>query len=212
MAGTYNRKDHYYQRAKDEGLRSRASFKLKELDQRFGLIKRGFKILDLGAWPGGWLQVAGPAVGEHGRVIGIDLVEIEPLGLEQVVCITGDARDPVIQQRAREAAGGDFDLVVSDMSPKLSGIADVDRWAAVGLAELALAVAQQMLRPGGSFVVKVFKSNETEAFVKMARPLFNKLVRAELRSTRASSSEFYVVGFGLKKVEIAAPPEGEQPS
>ena len=199
MSGTYERKDHLYNRAKEEGFRSRAAYKLEELDQKYGLLKPSYKVLDLGAWPGGWLQVASKRVGPDGLVIGVDLVEIEDLGFANIKVIKGDLREEATLDRIVEMNPNSFDLVVSDMSPKLSGIPEVDRIAAVALAELALFFAQRFLATGGNLVIKVFKGNETEAFVKTSRSLFNKVARCELKSTRKSSNEFYLVNLGLKR-------------
>lgn len=195
MSGSYDRKDHYYNLAKEQGFRSRAAFKLKELNTKYKLIRPGYKVVDLGAWPGGWMQVAAKAVGSRGLVVGIDLVEIEDFGENSVRCITGDVREDSVIQQAKDFAPDGFDLVLSDMSPKLSGIKEVDRYGAVGCAELALWASQQLLRPGGTIVIKVFKSNETEQFIKELRKSFSKVVRSELDSTRKTSNEFYVIGF-----------------
>lgn len=199
MSPRYDRKDHLYQRAKEEGLQSRAAYKLVELDKRYGLLKPGFKVLDLGAWPGGWMQIASRKVGADGLVVGIDLVPIDQVQGENVFAITGDVRDEEHLAVARDRAGGRFDLVLSDMSPKLTGIKEVDQAATVGVAELALWVCESMLRERGNFVVKVFKGNDTEVFIRSARPLFEKVVRSELKSTRKTSNEFYVVGLGYKR-------------
>jgi 23S rRNA (uridine2552-2'-O)-methyltransferase len=197
----YNRKDSLYRQAKSEGYRSRAAYKLKELDSRFGLLKRGSKVLDLGAWPGGWLQVAAERVGNSGLVVGVDLVEIEEIKHDNVRLIQGDVREEHTLERLSEAAGGRYDLVISDMAPKLTGIRAVDEIASVGLAELALFAAQRLLRPGGIFAAKVFKGNEIERFVKSTRPMFNKFSRVKLKSTRKTSNECYVIGFGLRDIE-----------
>jgi 23S rRNA (uridine2552-2'-O)-methyltransferase len=195
MSSDYNRKDHLYQKAKDEGYRSRAAYKLKEIQATYKIIQNGSRVLDVGAWPGGWTQVALEFVGPQGSVTAIDLAATDPIDDPRAHIIQGDARDldtllpdPAIR----------FDCVISDMSPKLTGIREADQAATVGCAELALYVATQFLKKGGSFVVKVFKGGEVEGFVKSARPMFNKLVRSELQSTRNSSNEFYVIGLGFK--------------
>jgi len=199
MSGNYNRKDHLYQKAKEQGYRSRASFKLLELNKKYSLVKRGSRILDLGAWPGGWLQAASEHMGETGIAVGIDLVEIERFNDPRILELQGDVRDEEVVQKAISFAGGLFDVVVSDMSPKLTGIPEVDRTATVGLNELALWVCKTTLVKGGAFVTKVFKGNETEEFVRAARPSFDKVVRTELDATRKTSQEFYVVGMGYKQ-------------
>lgn len=199
MSSKYNRKDHLYQKAKDEGYRSRAAYKLLEIQKSYGLIRSGDKVLDVGAWPGGWCQVALEIVGRSGEVVGIDLVELDPIDDPRFRSITGDARD--IEELY---PGGEpiFDSVISDMSPKLTGIKEADQAGTVACAELALWVATKVLKENGSFVVKVFKGGQVEGFVKTARPLFNKLVRTELKSTRNTSNEFYILGLGFKRAAL----------
>lgn len=201
MPGKYNRQDALYQKAKDSGYRSRAAYKLLELDEKHRLIKQGSKILDLGCWPGGWLQVAAGKTGPKGLVVGIDLKPVEKLPQGNVVTLVGDAGEGDKIEELRQAAGGYFDVVLSDMSPKLCGVPEVDSCAAAACGELALRAACQLLRTGGSAVIKVFKNSEVETFVKTARPLFNKLIRSELEASRKTSNEFYLIGLGFKKVE-----------
>lgn len=192
----YNRKDHLYQKAKDEGYRSRAAYKLIEVQDAYKIIKSGDHVLDVGAWPGGWTQIALNYVGPAGSVTAIDLQALEPIDDPRCKLIAGDARDLTEILGSSEPS---FDVVVSDMSAKLTGIKEADQAAAVGCAELALYVAQQNLKKGGNFLVKVFKGGDVEGFVKSARPMFNKLVRSELKSTRNTSNEFYVIGLGFKR-------------
>lgn len=198
MPGNYDRKDYLHQRAKEEGYRSRAAYKLIELNKKYRFLLPGNKVLDLGCWPGGWMQVASAAVGERGRVVGVDLVEPEPLNLGNATFIQGDMLDSETVQKAISAAGGSFDVVLSDMSPKLSGIPEVDRNGVVHLAQAALEVARSTLSRKGTFVAKLFKGNETEQFVKSVRPLFNKVLRCELDATRKSSNEYYLIAFAPK--------------
>jgi 23S rRNA (uridine2552-2'-O)-methyltransferase len=195
---SYDRKDHFYSKAKTEGRRSRAYFKLKELNSKYHFIRSGNRLLDLGAWPGGWLEYSVSAVGGRGLVVGIDLVEIEPFNKPNIKLITGDIRDDSSLDALRDCSADGFDVIVSDMSPKLTGVKAVDRVGAVGLAEMALWVCEQMLRPGGHFAVKVFKGNETEEFVKTLRSMFNKVIRDEPVSSRKTSTEFYLIGIGFK--------------
>ena len=198
MPGKYNRKDHFYNKAKEAGYRSRAAYKLVELQKKYKLLKSGAKVLDLGCWPGGWLQVASQTVGPNGVVVGIDLVEADSLKDRNVRIIRGDAGDSSAIASCIEAAGSVFDIIISDMSPKLSGIAEVDQSGIVACGELALNAALECLRPGGALVMKVFKGEETNAFVKKVERHFQKVTRCELDATRQTSNEFYVLATGLK--------------
>jgi 23S rRNA (uridine2552-2'-O)-methyltransferase len=195
----YDRKDEFYERAKSEGYRSRAAYKLKELSSEYKLLGSGYAVLDLGAWPGSWMQVALERVGDRGIVAGIDLKTIEPFGPQNAHIFTGDVGDEAILAQIKLLAPAGFDLVLSDMSPHLTGIKEADRAGMEGCAELALWVAQKYLKVGGNFVVKLFKSHEADQFVKTTRPLFNTLKRSELDSTRKSSNEYYMIGLGFKK-------------
>ncbi len=197
--GQYERKDHLYHKAKEEGFRSRASYKLMELDKRFRLLYPGCRVLDLGAWPGGWIDVALKRVGSTGKVVGIDLVELDGFSTERVKLIVGDASDESILDQALASVGGSFDLVLSDMSPKLTGIKVADHAAAIGCSEIAFAAACRTLRAKANFATKVFKSNEAQEFYKTIKPYFEEIKRCELEATRKSSNEFYLVCFGFKK-------------
>jgi 23S rRNA (uridine2552-2'-O)-methyltransferase len=198
MASQYKRKDHFYLRAKEEGFASRAAYKLQELQKRHRLIKRRYRVLDLGAWPGGWTEVAAGLVGEAGLVVAVDLAQLNMADYPQVHCLRGDAGDEAAISHAADLVGGSFDVVLSDMSPKLTGIREVDDLATTDCAQTALCAAQMVLKSGGGFVAKLFKCQQAEQFVKSARPLFNRLVRNELSSSRQSSNEFYVVGIGFR--------------
>ncbi len=199
----YDRKDRFYQQAKADGYRSRAAFKLKELDSKYKLLKGRQRIIDLGAWPGGWLQVADQLLEGDGKIVGIDLVKIDPLS-QRVLCIQGDVRDQRHLDAALAFAGGKFQAVLSDMSPKLTGISEVDRAAGEACLELAFDAAQKLLENGGNFVCKVFKSPETDQFVKKIRGMFNRSAREELDSTRKTSNESYVLGIGYRAPANAA--------
>jgi len=122
----YERKDTFYKKAKREGYRARSAYKLIELNREFRLFRPGMRVVDLGAWPGGWVQVAAALVGQTGKVVGIDLVALEPFSFSQVTLLQGDATDPVQQEKMLVALGGSADIVLSDLAPKLSGIKEVD--------------------------------------------------------------------------------------
>jgi 23S rRNA (uridine2552-2'-O)-methyltransferase len=193
----YQRKDAFYARAKQAGYRSRAAYKLAELARRYKLIDRGDHVVDLGAWPGGWLQVAAELVGPRGVVVGVDLKAIDQLG-GVVATIVGDARDAAVREQIRSRCNGRVDVVLSDMAPSLSGVRDRDIAQAVELATTAVGTAVHMLAPGGNLVLKLFTAPEADALVAEVRRRFGsaKLTRPE--ATRKGSDEIYLVCSGFK--------------
>ena len=191
--GGYRRKDSFYRKAKEEGYRSRAAYKLIEADEKFRMIPRRGRVLDLGCWPGGWLQVAVALVGDEGTVVGIDLKETEAVSGAVVVC--GDVEDE--QQRASLAdhvRGGVYDVVLADLAPPLSGVRARDEARAAHLNELTLSVCQDLLVPGGSVFMKTFMNSETEGILRRARGLFAKVRLTSLNASRKGSSEHYLLG------------------
>ena len=198
---SYNPRDRYYQKAKQEGYRSRAAYKLLELQQRYRLLRTGDKVVDLGAAPGGWLQVAARIVGLKGKVIGVDLQQMQPFPERNVALLHGDASASEIQAKMKELLGGPADAVISDMAPKLSGIRDADMARAMELNGLALSVAVQLLRPGGSLLIKSFMSNDLHQFTAELKQQFSEVQRTKPEATRQGSSEFYFLakGFLAKK-------------
>ena len=193
----YQRKDAFYARAKAEGYRSRAAYKLLELARRYQLLKRGDHVVDLGAWPGGWLQVAADLVGPRGIVVGIDLVAVEPLPQAWVSTVVGDAGDPAVLEQLRERCRGRVDVVLSDMAPKLSGVRDRDAARAAELAEAAVAIADQLVAPGGRLVMKVFSGAESEALA-LARRVFTTAKLTKPESSRKESAEMYLIATGRR--------------
>lgn len=195
----YDRQDKFYRQAKEEGFASRAAYKLQEIDKKFHLLKRGSRVLDLGAWPGGWLQIAGPIVGSSGVVVGIDLKEIEELKVPaKFKSVVGDVSDETVLQQALDFSGKPFDVILSDMSPKITGIRIVDEGALSNIYDMALGAAYKCLRQGGCLVVKAFKGNEGHQFSLRLKEVFNIVKRCELESTRKSSNEYYIVGLNFK--------------
>ncbi len=190
--------DPFVQRAQKEGYRSRAAFKLLEIDERDHLIKPGMVVVDLGATPGGWCQVVAGKLGPQGRIIALDLLPLHPL--PRVEFIQGDFReDSVLAQLEEKLAGRRIDLVISDMAPNISGVGSSDQARSMHLAELALDFAVTHLTPGGSFLVKVFQGAGFEDFLKLARNHFAKVVTRKPKASRDRSSEQYLVG--LSKLE-----------
>lgn len=201
----YDRKDHFYRQAKSAGYRSRAAYKLRELATRYRLLNRGDHVVDLGAWPGGWLQVAAEFVGEQGRVIGVDLVAIDPLPNPAIVCLRGDATSPAMQDEVRQRSAGRVDVVLSDMAPKLTGIRATDAARAGALAEAAADVAMQLLRPGGRLVVKVFTSPEADALIARLRRDFATVKRTRPEASRSGSAEMYIIAIGFRPASNTPP-------
>ena len=188
---SYNPQDRYFKKAQQEGYRSRAAYKLLELQQRYRLLKAGDGVIDLGAAPGGWLQVAAKIVGPNGKVIGVDLQSIQPLPERNVILLSGDIRSEEIQRRIKALIGGPAHCVLSDMAPKLSGIRDADMARCLELNRIALAVAHQLLRLGGALLVKSFISEDLQLFSAELKQHFSAVQRTKPEATRQGSSEFY---------------------
>jgi 23S rRNA (uridine2552-2'-O)-methyltransferase len=188
---TYKPQDSYYKKAKQEGYRSRAAYKLLELQQRFRLMRPGDVVVDLGAAPGGWLQVAAKFVGPSGRVIGIDLQPIETLRGPNIIFFQGDITSPEISKKISELVDGKVHCVLSDLAPRLSGIRDADAARCLELNRTALTVATALLRPGGSFLAKGFVNQELHTFTLELKQHFHSVQRTRPEATRQGSSEFY---------------------
>ena len=190
---TYERKDALYRRAKSEGYRSRAAYKLSELHRRVRVVRAGDAVVDLGAWPGGWLQIAAGLVGGRGRVVGVDLVPLDPLPDARVLVLEADAGDPALPERVRALLGRPADVVLSDMAPKLTGVAPRDTAHAAELLEVAHRFAAAVLRPGGTLVAKTFGGREMEDARAALRRDFGRVRLVGLEATRKGSSELYLV-------------------
>lgn len=189
--------DPFVKQAQKDGYRSRASYKLKELSDKDKLIKPGMLVIDLGSAPGGWSQVASELVGDHGKLIASDILPMDPL--PDVDFIQGDfTEEAVFEQIMATIDGRPVDVVISDMAPNLSGISSADQAASIYLIELALDMANQVLKPKGSFVAKAFQGEGYDAFVAQVREQFDSVVIRKPDSSRARSREVYVVGRGFK--------------
>lgn len=207
----YQPKDAFYRRAKKEGYRSRAAYKLLELNQRFNLIRPGDRVVDLGAAPGGWLQVASQLTGKNGKVIGVDIQLIEAFKEENIFILQGDITFKECQEKVKGLLGARADCVLSDLSPRLSGIRDADRSRSVELARSALQVASCLLRPGGNFLVKTFMGEELKSLSLELKGPFRSLQRTRPESTRKGSSEIYLCAQGFKgEIPGRIPVEGKQ--
>ena len=187
--------DPYVKQAQQQGLRSRAAFKLQELQDKYALIRPGMTVVDLGAAPGGWCQVARPLVGPGGRVIALDILAMEPL--PGVAFILGDFTESEPLRELEQALdGAAVDLVMSDMAPNISGMATVDQAKAMYLAELALEFVRTHLKPGGDFVVKLFQGTDFDSFVLQVRSLFAKVRVIKPKASRPRSKEVYLLARG----------------
>jgi len=184
--------DDFVLRARAEGWRSRAVYKLQELDKRDQLLRSGMTVVDLGAAPGAWSQYASHVLRGRGRVIALDILPMDPL--PDVVCIQGDFREPDVLAALEESLGGDrVDLVLSDMAPNISGVSAVDQPSAMYLAELALDFARRRLTPGGQFVCKLFQGEGFQEFVKDVRSSFESVRTRKPKASRPRSREVYLV-------------------
>lgn len=190
------RRDYYYRKAKRERYRSRASYKLKQLDYRFDLIRPGNIVVDLGASPGGWSQVAKELVGPEGKVFALDLARMAPI--EGVVFVRGDIRDSTTVKRLKEMIPEGADVVISDMSPNISGNYSYDHARSVELCEHALDFASSVLREGGNFLCKMFYGDMSRRFVGLVRARFSEVHLHHPKASRPTSSEMYVVGIGFR--------------
>jgi 23S rRNA (uridine2552-2'-O)-methyltransferase len=194
----YERKDALYRRAKSEGYRSRAAYKLAELQRRTGVLRSADAVIDLGAWPGGWLQVAADLVGPRGLLLGVDVVTIDPLPSAQVLLLRADVAEEDLPARALDLLGRSADVVLSDLAPKLTGIAPRDAARAAELAEHTLRFAAKALRPGGALVMKTFGGAEGEAVRTVLRAAYARVRLVGLAATRKGSSELYLVATGYR--------------
>ena len=191
-------KDPFVQRAMKEGYRSRASYKLLEIQQKDHLIRPGMRVLDVGAAPGGWTQVAAPLIGKKGRLVAVDRLAMDPVADAIVIC--GDVYEDAVLAACRDALPGGADLIMSDMAPNMSGIASVDQARAIDLAELALDMAQRWLVPGGSLLIKVFMGSGAEALRRALRQDFKKIVVRKPEASRARSTEQYWLALDFQRV------------
>jgi len=187
------KKDFYYRKAKIEGLRSRAAYKLAQLDRKFKIFKGVKKVLDLCCAPGGWLQYSLSRVGDDGLVIGVDLSEISPL--PNVYFIREDITREETLEKIVKIAGGKIDLVLSDCSPNVSGIWELDHARQIFLAEKALKIAEKILRRGGKFVVKVFQGDLFNEYLDKVKTVFRNVKVTKPEASRKESAEMYIIAF-----------------
>jgi len=192
--------DEFVRRSQVEGYRSRAVYKLKEIDEKDKLIKPGMTIIDLGAAPGGWSQYAAELLKGNGRVIALDLLMIEP-EIEGVEFIQGDFREDVVLEQLMTVIDSDqADLVFSDMAPNMSGVKTVDIARAMYLADLTLELSKETLKPGGAMLVKLFQGEGFEEYLRSLRQAFSKVTMRKPKASRSRSKEIYALATGFKVV------------
>lgn len=190
----HNQKDHYFNKAKKEGFRARSSYKLIEIAKKYQLIRKNDSVLDIGCAPGSWLQVVKQMT--KGKIVGVDLVSIKPI--EGVIFIQGNIEDKTIQEQLKEK----FDVIISDIAPKTTGIKQRDQVLSYILSRESFIIAKKNLNINGNFLVKTFQSQETEDLIKEMKPYFTFMKRYSPQSTRQGSKEIYIVGLNFKEKKL----------
>ena len=198
MGKPYRPKDHYFQQAKRQGLRARSAFKLEELAERFHLLRPAARVLDLGAAPGGFLQVIARVVGSSGLAVGLDLVPIRPFSEAWVRTAVVDVLADDALARLDAVAPGPFDAILSDLAPKTTGVRNTDEARSHRLAERALEIARKRGKPGSAFAAKLFMGGDFEQFREQVRQAYREVKVVRPEATRSASIEVYLVGLGLK--------------
>lgn len=189
--------DAYVKKSWQDGYRSRAAYKLLEINERDQLLRPGITVLDLGAAPGGWAQIASKILGDKGHIIATDILEMEPL--PHVEFLRGDFREQaVFDQLLKMLEGRQVALVISDMAPNISGVTSVDQPKSIYLAELALDMARRVLMPGGDFLVKVFQGSGDEELRKQIQASFQKILVRKPKASRPTSREVYILARGFR--------------
>lgn len=195
----YERKDHYYKKAKEEGRASRAVYKLEQIQAKFKIIRKGDRVLDLGCAPGGWMEIVSEIVGKEGIVVGIDLLPLKIQLRPNMKYLQGDINDDANLNKLQEyAGGGAYDVVISDMAPNTSGVAFKDCFLSYELCTMALDTAKRMLKPNGNFAAKIFQGKEVEDFKRDLRACFQKVAQYLPPATREGSKEIYIAAMGFK--------------
>ncbi len=189
--------DPYVQRAKREGYRSRAAFKLVEIDDKYRFLKKGARVVDLGAAPGGWSQVAAKRIGDGGRIVAIDLLDIEPIA--GVDFIQLDFLDPAAPDQLKARLGGEADIVLTDMAANATGHRKTDHLKIVALVEAAAEFAREVLKPGGAFLAKVIQGGTEPALLAQLKKDFASVRHVKPAASRAESAELYLLATGFRK-------------
>ena len=196
--GRFVVKDSFYKKAKQDGFRARSAYKLKEIQDKYHLIKTGDKVLDLGCSPGSFLQVISDVVGENGLVFGIDILPTEKLPFKNIVTIQADIRGIHIKNVLTEMSLSAFDVATCDIAPNLSGIRDVDNANIEDLADAVLRTVQEGLKPGGAFIIKSFFTGSLKSITENLQKTFQKVATYKPAASRSVSSEVYLICTGKK--------------
>ena len=196
--GNFKVKDHYFNKAKSENYLARSIYKLEEIDQKYKVLKPGNLVVDLGYYPGSWIQYTSKIIGEKGKVVGIDIQEVNKklTGIPNVRVFQKDIFN--INDLAQLDVSEAFDVVLSDMAPSTTGIKTVDQARSLNLVESVFGLLPKFLKPGGNFVIKVFDSQEAQNYLKEQKKLFNEFHYLKPKSTRSISKEFFVIGKNFK--------------
>jgi len=192
------RRDLYRRLAKEQGYKSRAAFKLIEANERYGFLREGAKVVDFGAAPGGWLQVASELIGPEGLVVGVDLSPIR-LKAKNVIAIRMDVHDPAVEEKVRGALGGPADVVLSDLSPSVSGVWELDQTRQVDLTLRVLELSRELLKGGGSVFYKLFEGERSQEVRDSFRRTFESVRVVKPAASRSASSELYYFCEGLRR-------------
>ena len=193
------KKDYYYRKAKEEKYRSRAAYKLLQVVEKYHFIKNGNCVVDLGAAPGGWVQAAKRLVGTKGFVLGVDLKPVEPFPYRNIVTVIGDISKPETLQQIAKFLPRKADAVISDVSPNISGVWEVDHASQTDLAQHALGIALEALKPSGAFFVKIFQGDLLSDFIEKVKKHFEVVRIIKPKASRAKSSELFILGMRLKQ-------------
>ena len=196
-----HKREYYYRRAKEEKYRSRAAYKLLQAVEKHRFIRPGDVVVDLGAAPGGWMQASRKIVGDEGFVLGVDVKPMKPIDLPNVRTLIGDITEPQTVEYVRELLPRSADVVVSDVSPNISGIWELDHARQIDLARRSLQIAASILKPKGNFFVKVFQGDMLRDFVKEVKERFVFVKLIKPKASRAKSAELYVLGMNLRQVK-----------
>lgn len=193
-------KEHYYKLAKKQNYRSRASYKLKQLDKKYKLLKPHYNVVDLGAAPGGWSQVVCEVIGEEGTgsVVSVDLEYIKPIDHEAYIGVKGDFTTPEIQETIMEIIDGKADVILSDASPKLCGIKDIDNFRTFDLATAVMNISDNILKKDGNLIMKAFQGEAYQELIGQLKKKFRTVKTTKPNSSRKRSSEMYVIARGFK--------------